>query len=72
VPLKIKLDYIYIYMVKANNYMFRPLTSHHQVIYPMKREVGGLYNILVIRQKLHCTLYSPNPFHWMYNLMMAC
>jgi len=27
-------------MVTANNYMFRPLTGHHQVVHPMKR-VGG-------------------------------
>ena len=32
-------------MVTANNYMFRPLTGHHQVVHPMKT-VGG------------CTIYS--------------
>ena len=44
-------------MVTANNYMFRPLTGHHQVVHPMKRVVVQLPN---------------PPFHWMYNLMMAC
>ena len=32
-------------MVTANNYMFRPLTGHHQVVHLMKMGVGGLYNI---------------------------
>ena len=27
-------------MVTANNYMFRPLTGHDQLVHPMKR-VGG-------------------------------
>ena len=27
-------------MVTANNYMFRPVTGHHQVVLPMK-SVGG-------------------------------
>jgi hypothetical protein len=31
-------------MVKANNYMFRPLTGHYQVVHPMKRG-WGLHNI---------------------------
>jgi len=33
-------------IVTANNYMFRPLTGHHQVVHTMKR-VGGctVYNI---------------------------
>ena len=31
-------------MGKANNYVFRPLTGHHQVVHPMKRG-WGLYNI---------------------------
>ena len=48
-------------MATGNNYMFWPLTGHHQVVHPMKRGVGGLYNIV------YCT--APNPFHWMYNLM---
>jgi hypothetical protein len=34
VPLYI---YIYIAMVTANSYMFRPLTGHHQVVHPMKK-----------------------------------
>ena len=32
-------------MVTANNYMFRPLTGHHQVVYTMKRVEGALYNV---------------------------
>jgi len=34
--------YIYIYqtMVAANNYMFRPLTGHHQVVHLKKRAEG--------------------------------
>ena len=31
-------------MVTANNYMFRPLKGHHQVVHLVKG-VGGLYNI---------------------------
>jgi len=31
-------------MVTANNYMFQPLTDHHQVVHPVKRG-WGLYNI---------------------------
>jgi len=31
-------------VVTANNYMFRTLTGHHQVVHPMKRG-WGLYNI---------------------------
>ena len=27
-------------MVTANNYMFRPLTDHHQVVHLMKRAEG--------------------------------
>jgi len=33
-------------MATANNYMFRPLTGHHQVVHPMKRVEG-------------CTIYNP-------------
>jgi len=29
-------------MVTANNYMFRPLTGHHQVVHPMKRGWGAV------------------------------
>jgi len=47
-------------MVTANNYMFRPLTGHHQVVHPMKRQKLIVY----------CTVL--NPFYWIYNLMMAC
>jgi len=28
-------------MVTANNYVFQPLTGHHQVVHPMKRVWGG-------------------------------
>ena len=43
-------------MVTANNYMFRPLTGHHQVVHLMKRVEGcTMYNVTV-------TLYSPQPF----------
>jgi len=28
-------------MVTANNYMFPPVTGHHQVVHPTKRGVGG-------------------------------
>ena len=31
-------------VVTANNYMFRPLTGHHQVVQQMERG-WGLYNI---------------------------
>jgi len=31
-------------MVTGNNYMFRPLTGHHQVVHKMKRVEGGLYS----------------------------
>ena len=38
--------YIYIYiqqtMVTANNYMFRPLTGHYQVVHPMKTAQGDV------------------------------
>ena len=34
-------------MVTANNYMFRPLIGHYQVVHLMKRG---------------CILYSPQPF----------
>ena len=54
-------------MGTANNYMFRPLTRHHQVVHPMKR-VEGCHQTEV-------TLYivqPKNPFHCVYNLMMAC
>jgi hypothetical protein len=43
----------------ANNYMFRPLTSYHQVVHPMKSGVGAVQS-------------SNPPFHWMYNLVMVC
>ena len=50
-------------MVTANNYMFRPLIGHHQVVIPMKRVEGcTIYNVTCVRQKLHCILYSPQPF----------
>ena len=43
-------------MVTPNNYMFRPLTDHHQVVHSMKRFEGcTMYNV-------HFTLYSPQPF----------
>ena len=32
-------------MVTANNYMFRPLTGHHQVVHPMKRGLFYQYHI---------------------------
>ena len=42
-------------MVTAN-YMFRPLTGHHQVVHLMKSaEDRTLYIV-------HCILYSPQPF----------
>ena len=41
---KTQLYFIYIYiwqtMVITNNYMFRPLTGHHQVVYLVKRGEG--------------------------------
>ena len=40
--------YIYIYqtMVTANNYLFRLLTGHHQVVHLMKRAEGcTIYNV---------------------------
>jgi len=33
---KTQLYYIYQTMVTANNYMFRPLTGHHQVVHLIK------------------------------------
>ena len=49
-------------MVTANNYMFRPLTGHHQVVHLMKSAEGcTIYNV-TFRQKLHCILYSPQHF----------
>jgi len=53
-------------MVTANNYMFRPLTGHHQVVHPMKR-VGGctIYNVTSDYEKLHCILFPGSiPGHW--------
>ena len=36
-------------MVTANNYMFRPLTGHHQVVHPMKRGWGcTIYNVISV------------------------
>ena len=33
-------------MVIPNNYMFRPLAGHHQVVHSMKRaEVCTMYNV---------------------------
>ena len=29
-------------MVTANNYMFPPLTGHHQVVHPMKKGLGAV------------------------------
>ena len=52
-------------MVTANNYMFRPLTGHRQVVHPMKM-VGGLYNILV--QCNFCLMTrSRSSYHIYYN-----
>ena len=44
-------------MVTANNYTFRPLTGHQQVVHPMKR-VGGctIYNVTHV-----ITLYIVQP-----------
>ena len=39
-------------MVTANNYMFRSLTGHHQVVHLKKRAEGCTI----------CILYSPQPF----------
>ena len=39
-------------MVTANNYMFRPVTGHHQVVHPMKWGLGGCTIV-------YCT--APNP-----------
>ena len=37
-------------MVTPNNYMFRPLTGHHQVVRTMKRVEGcTMYNVIPIR-----------------------
>jgi hypothetical protein len=49
--------YIIYYICKtsdstANNYMFRPLTGHHQVVHPMKRG-WWLYNI-------QCNIVQPS------------
>jgi len=43
-------------MLKAKNYMFRPLTGHHQVVHTMKR-AWGLYNYDVTE----ITLYIVQP-----------
>jgi hypothetical protein len=41
--------YIYQTMVTANNYMFRPLTDHHQVVHTKKRAEGcTIYNVTSI------------------------
>jgi len=63
-------------MVTANNYTFRPLTGHHQVVHPTKRGWGcTIYNVTSVWWSdgsyiVYCT--TPTPFHWMYNLIMAC
>ena len=50
-------------LVTANNYTFRPLTGHHQVLHSMKRVEGCIiYNVTAVRQKLHCISYNPQPF----------
>jgi hypothetical protein len=50
-------------MVTANNYTFRPLTGHLQVVHLMKRAEGcTIYNVISVRQMLHCILYNPQPF----------
>ena len=47
-------------MVTANNYMFRPLTGHHQVVHPMKRARGcTIYNVTSVG--LEVTLYIVQP-----------
>jgi hypothetical protein len=48
---KTQLYYIYQTMVTANNYMFRPLTSHHQFVHLMKRVEG-------------CTIYNVTSVWW--------
>jgi len=45
-------------MVTANNYMFRPLTGHHQVVHTMKR-VGG------------CTVYNVTSVWWHVTLCIV-
>ena len=32
-------------MVTSNNYMFRPLTGHHQVVHPIKGGGCTIYNV---------------------------
>jgi len=37
-------------MVTPNNYMFRPVTGHHQVVHSLKRVEGcTVYNVTSIR-----------------------
>ena len=37
-------------MVTANNYMFRPLTGHHQVVHKLKRVRGlTIYNMYILQ-----------------------
>ena len=49
-------------MVTANNYMFRPLTGHHQVVHIVKMGEGGgcLYNI-------QCNFCVMTRFHASYD-----
>ena len=47
-------------VVTANNYMFRPLTCHHQVVHPMKR-VGGCTIYNVTSNPTDVTLYIVQP-----------
>jgi hypothetical protein len=54
-------------MITANNYMFRSLTGHHQVVHPMKMGLGALqYTMkLLSRRQTEVTLYivqPPTPF----------
>jgi len=53
------ITYIYQVMVTANNYMFRPLTGHHQVVHLMKRaEDCTIYNATtVIRRYIYIYIY---------------
>ena len=49
-------------MVTANNYMFRHLTGHHQVVHPMKMGLGGCHNIqcnfcLMTRSHSSCLIH---------------
>jgi len=47
-------------MVTANNYMFRPLTGHHQVVHSMKMVEGcTIYNVTSVwwRDLAHRNIY---------------